>query len=158
LEYLARFFLEKDNLKEKKPDHLKLMINSLGGEVSVGFAIIDLMNSLSIPVYTYGIGQIYSCGLFVFMAGSPGHRFLFKNTSVMSHQWSGVVEGKEHEQQAASKENKRVSARIMKHYETCTGLSKQEILDTLLPAGDVYLTPNEAIKYNLADRIITKFN
>lgn len=157
LDYVGRFFLEKTTLKEKKPDHLKLIINSPGGDLYTGFAIIDLMRSISIPVHTYGIGSVFSCGLFIFMAGEPGHRFLMKNTSVLSHQWSGVVEGKEHEIEASQKENKFVSARVLAIYQECTGLSKEEILKNLLPAGDVFLTAAQAVKFNLADKIVTKF-
>lgn len=149
-------YLFEREYRATKPDAVKLIINSAGGECNEFFSMIDAMKSVSYPVYTYGIGKIYSCGLLLFMAGEAGHRHLFKNTSIMSHQWSGWSEGKKHEIEASEKENKMISAKILKHYIDCTGLPSAEINDKLMPASDVWLSPKEAIKFNLADTIITK--
>ena len=153
-EYIIRMIIEYNY--KKKSDHLSLIINSQGGNVTDGFAITDMMEASDIPVYTFGIGMVASAALFIFMSGDPGHRYLFKNTSVMSHQWAGVNEGKQHEIEAARKEDKLINKRILSHYERCTGLSKEDIIEKLLPASDVYLTPHEAKKFNLCDKIITK--
>ena len=155
-DYVTRFLLERE-FKAKKPDHVKLIVNSCVGELNHGFAIIDEMNSVSFPVYTYGLGQIYSCGLFIFMSGTKGHRYLFKNTSILSHQWSGGVSGKKDEIEATEKENKLVTKRLIQHYIDCTGLSKDKIQQVLLPTLDVFLSSKEAIHYGLADQIINKF-
>jgi ATP-dependent protease ClpP protease subunit len=134
-----------------------MVISSVGGAVNDAFAIIDTMRAINIPVHTYGLGQIYSCGLLIFMAGEQGSRFLFKNTSILSHQWSGFDEGKEHELKAAQTERKLVNARMLRHYELSTGMSKADILEKLLPAGDVYLSPKQAVDFHLADKIIASF-
>lgn len=157
-EYVTRFIIEK-NLYESgkpKPDHLKLIINSPGGDVYEMFAMIDIMNAYSIPVWTYGVGQICSAGLMLFISGNPGNRYLFKNTAILSHQWSGGSQGKEHELKATEKENKLLHKRILTLYENATGLPKDEISKTLLAASDFWLSPTEAVRYCLADKIITK--
>ena len=154
--YVVKFILERHYRTEDRPDHIKMIINSPGGEVYDGFAIIDCMNLTDIPVYTYALGQVLSCGLMIFMSGEPGKRFIFKNSCIMSHQWSGVVAGKEHEIKASEKENKLVSARIMNLYIKATGLDQKEIKEKLLPPEDVYLSPTEALKYKIGDKIITR--
>ena|SRR5271166_1751985 len=153
--YVVSFLLERE-YKNKKPEFVKIFINSCGGGVNNSFAIIDVMNSVSFPVHTYGIGEVYSAALFIFMSGAQGNRFLLPNTSILSHQWSGSNEGKKHEIEATEKENKLISKRILKHYEKCTGLSLEEINKNLLPTSDVYLTAKEAINFGLADKIIKK--
>ena len=157
-EYFIKFMIEK-NLKDDdkpKPTHLKVIINSCGGFIYDAFAIIDIMNSFSIPVHTYGTGIIASCGLLIFMSGEKGNRFLLKNTSILSHQFSGFREGKEHELKATEKEDKLVSKRMQKMYENATGMSKEDIFKILLPPEDVWLSPQEARRYGLCDKIIDK--
>lgn len=158
VEYIVRFVIEKNNIeKEKeKPDHLKMIINSPGGNVYDGFGIIDIMKAYPIPIWTYGLGQIGSCGLLIFMSGEKDHRYIFKNSSILSHQWWGSEEGKQHELKAAQKENKLISKRINNIYESVTGLSKEDIQTYLLPPKDMYLTPSEAVKFKIADKIISK--
>jgi len=155
-EYFTRFIIEKNHDEKNKPDHLKVIINSPGGVVSDCFAMIDMMNAYPIPIWTYGLGLVASCGLMLFLAGSKGNRYIFKNTSILSHQWSGVSSGKEHEIEAAAKENKLITKRIYKLYEDATGLSKEEIYNFLLPPQDIWLSPTEAVKYGIADKVISK--
>lgn len=154
--YIVKLLLEKHYQKENHPDHIKMIINSQGGDVYDCFAIIDTMNMINIPVWTYALGQVMSCGLLIFMNGQPGNRFILKNASVMSHQWSGEMFGKEHEIRASEKQNKIVSDRFMNHYVKCTGLSKKDIKEKLLPPEDVYLNPSEAVKFGLGDKVITR--
>ena len=163
-EYVVRFLLEKNSTNSKRNinqkdniDHIKMIINSPGGTIYDAFAIIDSMNASALPVFTYGLGQIASCGLMIFMSGNQDNRYIFKNTSILSHQWSGGSEGKEHEIRASEKENKLVSKRIHNLYTSATGLSKDEIDKFLLAPSDTFLTPNEAVKFRLADRIIAHF-
>src|SRR5208283_2044088 len=70
----------------KKHDHLTLIINSYGGSVSDGFALIDVMTGSKVPIYTVGLGEIVSMGLLIFISGTRGHRVLTPNTYIMSHQ------------------------------------------------------------------------
>jgi len=153
---VIRFILEK-NLEKTKIDHLKLIINSYGGDLHHAFAIIDIMNATKIPIWTYGLGNVYSGGLIIFMAGVKGKRHIFKSASLLTHQWLGAFEGKEHEFSAWSKGNRTASKTIINHYREATGLSVDKIKKTLLTSSDVYLTPEEAIQFNLADSIVENF-
>ena len=137
-----------------RPKMMKMIINSPGGEVPSAFALIDTMKGSKIPVCTYGLGEIASCGLLTFMAGAKGHRYITRNTAIMSHQFSWGTGGKEHELMASVREFENTSRRIVDHYKKCTGQTEATIKKYLLPPEDVWLTPKEAIKYGIADEIV----
>lgn len=148
------FILEKNlSTKENRPKHLTLIICSPGGELTSAFALIDVMNGSNIPVHTVGIGQISSCGILTFMSGAKGHRTLTPNTSILSHQWSWGSFGKSHELIAVQREFELTDERMMEHYRRCTGLEDKIIKKVLLPANDVWLTAQQAVKYGIADNI-----
>ena len=152
-EYVIRFILDK-NLSSNPPDHIKLIINSEGGALDEGFAIMDMMDSTPIPIHTYALGKCYSAGLFIFMNGEPGYRYVFNRTTMMTHQWSGTMDGKEHELKAWEKASKVTTKIITDLYEEKTGMSRRLITKKLLGPTDVYMDANEAIKYGFADEIV----
>ncbi len=132
---------------------ITMIINSPGGIVTDGFALIDIMNSSTIPIHTLGIGMIASMGLQIFLAGEKGHRTLTTNCMVLSHQFAGMNWGKEHELVASRTEVDNISTMIMKHYKRTTGLSETKIKEILLPPQDVWLTANQAKKYGICDTV-----
>ena len=149
-----RFIIERNLMTKDRPDKIKMLINSEGGEVTSAFALIDAMKGSSIPIHTYGLGQIASCGLITFIAGMKGKRFITRNTSILSHQFFWGSIGKEHELMSTMKEINNLSSRLIEHYKKCTGLTEKDIKKYLLPAEDVWLTANEAVKYGVADEIV----
>lgn len=151
-----RFVLEK-NMSNSPPKNLRFIINSPGGHVTDCFALIDTIKASKIPVYTVGLGCIASCGLLLFMSGQKGHRYLTPNTSILSHQFSWGSYGKEHELFARVKEFNLSQERMLDHYRKCTGLGDKKIREFLLPPEDVWLTAEEAVKLNVADKIVTTY-
>jgi len=149
-----RFIIARNLMNRDKPKCIKMLINSPGGEVPSAFALIDTMKGSKIPVYTYGMGEIASCGLLTFMSGTKGHRYITRNTAILSHQFTWGTIGKEHELMATVKEFNNTSKRIIEHYKRCTGQTEANIKKYLLPAEDVWLTPKEAVKYGIADEIV----
>ena len=150
-----RFILERNLMIKNKPKFMKMIINSPGGETAGAFALIDTMKGSRIPIYTYGLGMIASCSLLIFIAGEKGKRFITHNTAILSHQYSGGSYGKDHELMAAVKEFDHTRARFVEHYKKCTGLSEKDVIKYLLPAEDVWLDAKEAIKYGIADKIVS---
>lgn len=148
---VIKWILESNLNKERNYDHLTLIINSPGGEVSSAFAIIDMMRGSALPVHTIGLGMIGSCGLLTFIAGAKGHRTLTPNTSILSHQWSWGSWGKEHELLAQVKEFDLTTKRVMAHYKVATGLDDETIRTKLLPPQDIWLSSDEAKELNLCD-------
>lgn len=143
--------------EERRPEVIHLYINSPGGAVHSAFHLIDVIKQSEIPVYTYGMGLIASCGVLLMMAGEKGHRYVTQNTSIMTHQYSWGSRGKEHELMAIVKEFELYTDRMIKHYEKCTGNNEAYIRKHLLPESDVWLTPEEAVKHGIADTIITTY-
>lgn len=148
------FILERNLMPKEKPKQIKMIINSYGGAVDAAFALIDTMKGSPIPIYTYGLGCIASCGLLTFIAGKKGKRYITKNTSILSHQFSWGSFGKEHELFASVKEFNHTHKRMVEHYQKCTGLKEKDIKKYLLPPEDVWLSAKEAIKYGIADEIV----
>lgn len=142
-----------ENISDEPPDMLTLMINSPGGELSSAFALIEIMNGSRIPIRTVGLGEIASAGLLIFMSGTKGQRVLTPTCSIMSHHFSGGVVGNYHELLNANKDWNFTHARIIDQYVRCTGLTPEVIKEKLIPNRDVYLSPDEAIEFNLADVI-----
>lgn len=153
-------FILKSNLSKNKnkPKNLTLIINSSGGDLNSAFALIDIIKGSKIPVYTIGLGEISSAGLLIFMSGKRGNRSITPNTSILSHQFTWGKEGKEHELLAALKEFNLTSKRMLNHYKKCTGLSEKKIKEILMPPTDVYLDSDEALDYNIADKIIDTYD
>ena len=147
-----KFILER-NLMRSPPKMMKIIFNSMGGDLPSAFALIDIMKGSKVPIYTYGLGIIASCGLVAFMAGAKGKRIITPNTSILSHQFSWGSWGKAHELMASTKEYSNTTHRMIEHYKKCTGLDEKQIKKYLLPPEDVWLTPQEAVKYGIADEI-----
>lgn len=143
--------------KSKAPEVIHLYINSPGGEVASAFHLIDVIKQSRIPVHTYGMGSIASCGVLLMMAGENGHRYLTQNTTIMSHQYSYGSSGKEHELYAKIKQFEISSEKMMDHYKKCTGKGRKYIRKHLLPESDMWLTPDEAIIHGIADKVIETY-
>ena len=142
---------------QKRRKELTLIINSPGGEVHSAFALIDTMKGSAIPIRTIGIGMIASCGILTFMAGTKGRRVITPNTSILSHQYSWGSTGKEHELFARVREFELSTERMLEHYKKCTGLTEKKIREILLPPEDVWLSAEEAVKYGIADKIVSTY-
>jgi len=142
------------NFQNKTPyENLTLMISSYGGDLFSAFALIDVMRGSHIPIHTVGLGIIASAGLLTFIAGEPGHRIITPNTSILSHQFTAGSFGKEHELLATQKQFDLVTKRMINHYKKCTKLSEKIIREKLLPPQDIWLSSEEAKKYNLVDQV-----
>nr|WP_272881675.1 ATP-dependent Clp protease proteolytic subunit [Fundidesulfovibrio soli] len=137
-------------------DHMQLIINSHGGEVSAGFAIIDVMEWSRIPIYTTGLGMLASMGLMVFMAGEPGRRVLTPRTSILSHRFQGIRMGSHGELIAGRKGEDLTHERILDHYLRYSKMrTREQAEETLLKEVDIWVSAEEAIEYGLADIVET---
>lgn len=134
-------------------NHLTLLVNSHGGFVADGFALVDVMFGSQIPVHTTGIGALASMGLSIFIAGAKGNRILTPNTLIMSHQWAGCRIGKQHELLASVKQDALVTEMVIRHYKKCTGLREKDVRKYLMPPSDVFLSAKEALKLGLCDHV-----
>jgi ATP-dependent Clp protease protease subunit len=150
---VIEWILHESLIKKKKNKELLLIVCSEGGALEDAFALIDVMRTSKIPIKTVGLGVIASAALMIFIAGAAGRRILTPNTSILSHQFSAGHAGKAHELFATVKEFELAQQRMLELYRDCTGLDERKIREVLLPAQDVYLSAEEALKHRICDHV-----
>ena len=150
---IIEWILHENHVVKKKKKELLLMVCSEGGDMGAAFALIDVMHSSPIPIKTVGLGVIASAGLLIFIAGTRGRRVLTPSTSILSHQFSWSSEGKAHELFATMREFELTQARMIAHYEACTGLDSEQIRKHLLPPQDIWLSSEEALALGICDHV-----
>lgn len=149
---IINFILEK-NITPGKLEHLTILVSSWGGSLYAAFALTDIMEGSVLPIHTVGLGMIASAGLLIFMSGNKGNRILTPNTEILSHQYSAVEHGKEHELIAARRGNELTSKRIIAHCVKHTGMNPEDVRALLLPPSDIYLSAQDAKEYGICDDI-----
>jgi ATP-dependent Clp protease, protease subunit len=141
-------FLQSEDPKKD----ITLYVNSPGGSVTSGLAIIDTMNNIKNDVSTVCVGMAASMGAVILSAGEKGKRFALPNSEVMIHQPHGGAEG-----QASDIE---ISARRI--------LKNRELLNKMLAKNsgqplskiekdvdrDFFMDAEEAKKYGIIDKVI----
>ncbi len=139
--------------KDSKKD-IKLYINSPGGVVTAGLAIYDTIRYLSCQVQTICIGMAASMAAVILSSGTKGKRFALPNAEVMLHQVMGGVEGQAIEIKITTEHIMKMRHKLNKILAANTGKSLKQIeADT---DREFYLSAEEARKYGLIDKIISK--
>ncbi len=153
-------FITQANMEgENIPSNLVLFINSPGGCMESTMSMVGAMRASKIPVYTIATGSCMSGGLMLAMAGHK--RFVDPYCNVMSHTLStGFDSAAKHSDLKIWLKNvKSATKQMIRHYMECTLLSKEQIKKELLPKnGEVYLTAEEAIEYNMFDDTFTSYD
>lgn len=133
---------------------IKLYINSPGGSVYDGFAIYDTMQYISPDIQTIGIGVQASMGAFLLSSGTKGKRIVLPNSRIMIHQPSSGTQGKITDQEISLREGIYLKQRLNEILAKNTGQKLAKIeKDT---DRDFWMSAEEAVKYGLADQVITK--
>ena len=141
------------NIKQKV-EHIQIIINSAGGITNAGFAIVDIIEWSKIPVFTTGIGIIASMGLIIFMTGEKGRRVITPRTTILSHKFSWSKSGSYSQLLASRKAEDMEYKKVVDHYLKYTKIkSQRELEKILLKDTDTWLSPEEAVKYGIADYI-----
>ena len=139
---------------ENKNNDIKLYINTLGGSVTAGLAIYDTMQYVKPNVMTICIGTAASMGAVLLSAGARGKRLALPNAEIMLHQVIGGAEGPAADIKIRAEHILRVRDRINKILAKNTNQVLKKIeKDT---DRDFYMTVEQAKKYGLIDKIITK--
>lgn len=133
---------------------LTLYINSTGGDLYSSFALIDVMKHSKHPIHIIGVGSVMSAALLIFASGENGHRYAMSHTSFMCHQYSDEMQGKHHDLKVSMAEGERCNTRMIDILQQATGLQRSKIKSQLLKPSDVYMTAEEAVRFNIADSII----
>ena len=139
------------NVKDsKKPIHL--YISSPGGSVLDGYGIIDTMNLIEAPVYTYTIGLAASMGALIFLNGT--NRYMLPHSELMLHQPLGGVSGQASDIEITANRIIKMKKEINEMIATRCNLDIEKV--EKFTDRDRYFNATEAIEYGLADEIIKK--
>lgn len=143
-------FLEKED-----PDSdIQMFINSPGGHITAGMAIIDTMNYIKPDVSTTAVGLAASMGTMLLINGTKGKRYALPNSKIHIHQPLGGVEGQASDIAIEAKEILKIRESLYKMISEKTGKSVSQI--TKDADRDKYFTATEAKAYGLIDKIIKK--
>ncbi len=142
-------------LESEDPDkEISLYINSPGGSITDGMAIVDTINYIKCPVSTICVGMAASMGAVLLASGAKGKRFATPNAEILIHQplISGGLSGQTTEIKIHADHMVRTREKLNKLLSERTGQSLERIeMDT---ERDNYMTAKEALEYGLIDGIL----
>ena len=139
--------------EDSKKD-ISLYINSPGGSVTAGLAIIDTMNFVKANVSTICVGIAASMGALILSSGQKGKRFTLPNSEVMIHQVMGGAEGQASDIAINAKHILRTKETLNKILASNTGKKIDQVEKD--SDRDYWMTSDEAKKYGIVDDIISK--
>ena len=143
-------------LESEDPDkEIYLYINSPGGSITDGMAIVDTMNYIKCPVSTICVGMAASMGAVLLCSGAKGKRYALPNAEILIHQpliGGGGLSGQTTEIKIHAEHMVKTREKLNKLLSEKTGQSIETIeRDT---ERDNYMTAEEALKYGLIDEIL----
>ena len=153
-------------LESQGNEDITFFINSPGGSVTAGLAIYDTMQFIRPDVATYVMGQACSMGSFLAQAGASGKRFVLPEARTMIHRVSSGTPGTRgsvhvqelqfEDSKRAYEESQRINKRLTELYvrHNTAGKTYEELFSDM--KFDTFLSADEAVKYGLADKVISK--
>jgi ATP-dependent Clp protease protease subunit len=141
-------FLQSEDPKKD----IRLYINSPGGHVSAGLAIIDTMNHIKNDVSTVCVGMAASMGAVILASGAKGKRYSLPNSEIMIHQPLGGAQGQATDIQITAKQILKLKEKLNKMMSERTGKPFTEIEKDA--DRDYYMSADEAKKYGIVDKVI----
>ena len=145
------FLDAQDNTKD-----IYMYINSPGGVITSGMAIVDTMNFIKSPVSTIATGMAASMASIILAEGEKGKRFALPHATVLIHQPLGGAQGQATEIQIAAEEILKTRKIINEILAKDSGQDIETIKrDT---ERDHYMTAQEAKDYGLIDDIMVNQN
>lgn len=138
------------NIKQDKRTPIHLHIQSFGGSLFHTLYLIDLIQKMETPVYTYVDGFSASAGTLLSVVGKK--RFISKHSIMLIHQLSGGFQGKYFEMKDESENLELLMNMILDIYMNTTKLDKKHLIELL--HRDLWLNAETCLKYGLVDEII----
>jgi len=143
-------FLEADDPEKD----IFLYINSPGGIITSGMAIMDTMNYIKPDICTTVVGQASSMGAVLLAAGAPGKRSALPHARIMIHQPLGGAEGQASDIVIAAEEIQRMKDQLNKMLAKFTGKKVNQIEKDA--DRNHFMSAEEALAYGLVDQVIEK--
>jgi ATP-dependent Clp protease protease subunit len=140
-------FLESEDPKKD----IALYVNSPGGSVTAGLAIVDTMNHVKPHVSTVCVGIAASAAAVILSAGEKGKRYALPNAEVMIHQPWGGAEGQATDIEITAKHIIATRERLNKILAKNTGQKLEKIEKDV--ERDYYMSADDAKKYGIIDQV-----
>jgi ATP-dependent Clp protease protease subunit len=149
--YIRKWNREDRGIEPEKRKPIRILINSDGGSVDVVMNIIDTIRLSKTPVYTIGLGRVYSAGGLLLMAGH--RRYIFEHTSCLIHDGSSGAIGSIGKMLDNLEFTKELERRVKKYILSVTKID-EEVFDKNY-RRDWFLFSDEMIELGIADEIVT---
>lgn len=154
IENLIRFFNYQDrelNIPIELRRPIKIYIDSMGGDLSAAFTIIDAIQLSDTPVWTINIGAAYSGGFLIFIAGHK--RYCYPHSSFLLHEGSAGTSGTAIQFENFSAHYKRQLKQLKALVLSKTAITEEKYNE--ICKDDFWLLAEDAVELNIADEILT---
>lgn len=141
-------FLESEDSKKD----ITLYINSPGGQIQSGLAIVDAMHHIKPDVATVCMGMAASMGAVILSQGAKGKRYVLPNSEVMIHQPLTGIEGQASDVEITAKHILKLKDKLYEMLATATGKTKAQLEKD--GDRDYWMSAEEAKKYGIVDVIL----
>jgi ATP-dependent Clp protease protease subunit len=141
------------HLEREDPERdISIYINSPGGEVHAGLAIMDAMHLNRCDVATYCVGVCASMATVLLSSGTPGKRYAMPNSTIHMHQVLGGAQGQASDIEIEAREAIRLNDKLRQILASNTGQDEERIRRDA--DRNYYLTAQQAVEYGLVDEIL----
>ncbi len=132
---------------------ISLYINSPGGSITAGFAILDTMRLVEPDIVTYCVGQAASMAAVLLACGAKGKRYSLPHSRILIHQpsMSGLA-GQAADIDIHAKEILRMRETLNQILADATGQESERVARDV--DRDYIMGPEQALKYGMIDRVI----
>ena len=142
-------------LEAEDPDaDITFQVNSPGGVITAGMAIVDTMDYIKPDINTIVIGQACSMGSVIACKGTPGKRQILPNARHLIHQPLGGAQGQASDIEINAREIMRMKDMLVNIYAEQTGQTPDKIINDI--DRDNIMTAQQSVAYGLADEVIEK--
>lgn len=140
-------------------DPIKLYINSEGGDLEAAFSIVDTIKAIKSPVYTIGMGIIFSAATLIISSGQKGYRFTGPNTHFLVHSMKGHLTGTPDAIYEKVKDFNDIDKRVLNIFKQNIDKTKiKKYLSLHNDRKDHYFFGDYAIELGLVDEYVSKMH
>ncbi len=137
-------------IEDRRP--IRLYINSPGGDVTEGFALVSTIELSKTPVWTINVGEWCSMA---FLIGITGHKRLsLPNMTFLMHEGTSFAGGSASKMQDRAKFDERFQSEVIKKHILRHSVMDSETYDAQ-ERVEFYMLPEDALKYGFIDEVVT---
>ena len=140
-------------LQAQDPEkEVSMYINSPGGSVTAGLAILDTMKMVKCPVATYCVGQASSMGAILLASGDKGRRYALPHARIMVHQPWGGAQGKASDIEITAREILRLKEMLNGILAEASGRTLESVTNDT--DRDHFMSAEEAKAWGIVDKVL----